>query len=134
MTQPLCSQVPWFFEFLTKIVGLDEDRLYVTVFEGTKDVPLDDESIKIWQELFKTKKPAKPGNEGFDPETKIYTYDATKNWWSRAGVPENMPPGEIGGPDSEVFYDFGTPHDKTCHLNCDCGRFLEIGNSVFMEY
>lgn len=49
-----------------------------------------------------------------------------------------MPAGEPGGPDSEVFYDFCTPHDikygKNCHPNCDCGRFLEIGNSVFMEY
>jgi len=46
--------------------------------------------------------------------------------------------GEIGGPDSEVFYDFGLPHDpkfgKECHPNCDCGRFVEIGNSVFMQY
>jgi alanyl-tRNA synthetase len=49
-----------------------------------------------------------------------------------------MPVGEPGGPDSEVFYDFGTPHDakfgENCHPNCDCGRFLEIGNSVFMQY
>lgn len=49
-----------------------------------------------------------------------------------------MPPGEIGGPDSEVFYDFGTPHDTRfgmyCHPNCDCGRFVEIGNSVFMQF
>src|SRR5262249_46376259 len=50
----------------------------------------------------------------------------------------NMPPGEPGGPDSEVFYDFGLPHDpkwgKYCHPNCDCGRFIEIGNSVFMQF
>ena len=49
-----------------------------------------------------------------------------------------MPAGEPGGPDSEMFYDFGIPHDpkfgKACHPNCDCGRFLEIGNSVFMQY
>src|SRR3989344_5354053 len=49
-----------------------------------------------------------------------------------------MPAGEPGGPDSEVFYDFGTPHDKAfgkyCHPNCNCGRFVELGNSVFMEY
>jgi alanyl-tRNA synthetase len=49
-----------------------------------------------------------------------------------------MPAGEPGGPDSEVFYDFGTEHDAKfgpqCHPNCDCGRFLEIGNSVFMQY
>ncbi len=69
---------------------------------------------------------------------RIFYYDARKNWWSRAGVPENMPAGEPGGPDSEVFYDFGLPHDPSfgaeCHPNCDCGRFLEIGNSVFMQY
>ena len=69
---------------------------------------------------------------------RIFSYDVKKNWWSRAGVPSKMPAGEPGGPDSEVFYDFGTPHDAKfgaqCHPNCDCGRFVEIGNSVFMEY
>jgi alanyl-tRNA synthetase len=49
-----------------------------------------------------------------------------------------MPAGEPGGPDSEVFYDFGLPHDPVwgpkCHPNCDCGRFVEIGNSVFMQF
>lgn len=69
---------------------------------------------------------------------RIFFYNAKKNWWSRAGVPENMPSGEPGGPDSEVFYDFGTMHDPSfgdeCHPNCDCGRFMEIGNSVFMQY
>ena len=49
-----------------------------------------------------------------------------------------MPAGEPGGPDSEVFYDFGTAHDAKygpeCHPNCECGRFLEIANSVFMQY
>ncbi len=69
---------------------------------------------------------------------RIFYYDSKKNWWSRAGVPDNMPAGEPGGPDSEIFYDFGRPHDTKfgahCHPNCDCGRFLEIGNSVFMEY
>src|SRR3990167_1307931 len=69
---------------------------------------------------------------------RIFYYEAKKNWWSRSGVPANMPAGEPGGPDSEVFYDFGLPHDDKfgdkCHPNCDCGRFMEIGNSVFMEY
>ena len=50
-----------------------------------------------------------------------------------------MPAGEPGGPDSEVFYDFGLPavdekYGPQCHPNCDCGRFMEIGNSVFMQY
>lgn len=137
------EQLPWFFTFLTEIAGLDPQKLYVTIFTGSQSVPRDEESIKIWQELFKTKKPAKAGREGFDPKSKIYTYGGDKNWWSRVGIPEKMPVGEIGGPDSEVFYDFGAElklHEKSpykeekCHLNCQCGRFLEIGNSVFMEY
>ena len=69
---------------------------------------------------------------------RIFYYEAKKNWWSRAGVPANMAVGEPGGPDSEIFYDFGLPHDitfgKECHPNCDCGRFIEIGNSVFMQF
>jgi hypothetical protein len=57
--------------------------------------------------------------------------------------PEKMPAGEPDGPDSEVFFDFGEKlqlHEKSpwrnekCHPNCDCGRFMEIGNSVFMQY
>jgi alanyl-tRNA synthetase len=137
------EQLPWIFELATKVLGLDPKRLYVTVFEGSPAAPQDQESIKIWQELFLTQVSAKPGIEGFDPDTKIYLYEAKKNWWSRAGTPEEMPVGEIGGPDSELFYDVGAElhlheksvfHDLPCHVNCDCGRFLEIGNSVFMEY
>jgi alanyl-tRNA synthetase len=137
------EQLPWVFEFLTKVIGLDSNKLYATVFAGDGQVKTDEESIAILQKLFKTKQPAKEGKKGFDPKIKIYTYAAKENWWSRAGVPENMPPGEIGGPDSEVFYDFGAElkiHEKSpfkdspCHLNCECGRFLEIGNSVFIQY
>ena len=70
---------------------------------------------------------------------RIFFYDASKNWWCRAGKIGDMPVGEPGGPDSEVFYEFDfIEHDKKwgehCHPNCDCGRFMEIGNSVFMEY
>jgi alanyl-tRNA synthetase len=76
---------------------------------------------------------------------RIFSYDVKKNWWSRAGVPSKMAAGEPGGPDSEMFYDFGVNDEHgvprhtvafgaQCHPNCDCGRFLEIGNSVFMEY
>ncbi len=73
------------------------------------------------------------------PDDHIHFYGVKKNWWSRSGPPENMPVGEIGGPDSEVFYEFTqVEHDKKfgeeCHPNCDCGRFLEIGNSVFIQY
>jgi alanyl-tRNA synthetase len=72
---------------------------------------------------------------------RIFYYDAGKNWWSRSGKPSNMPVGEIGGPDSEVFYDFGPEHathpifsKQEPHPNSDSGQFLEIGNSVFIEY
>lgn len=144
------EQLPWVFEFLTETLGIDPRRLYVTVFIGdTKNkLPRDEESVEIWKRLFKEKGieagVALMGSEtdgyerGMKDNERIFYYDARKNWWSRAGVPENMPAGEPGGPDSEMFYDFGTPHDSKfggyCHPNCDCGRFLEIGNSVFMQY
>lgn len=131
------EQLPWIFEFLTKELGLDPKRLYVTVFEGNKSVPQDKESISIWKEIFAGYRiDAKEGE-------RIFTYPAAKNWWSRSGEPEKMPPGEPGGPDSEVFFDLGEElgihqksiyKDQKCHPNCDCGRFLEIANSVFMQY
>lgn len=143
------EQLQWFFEFLTKEIRLDPNKLYVTAFIGDErnNVPRDTEAAEIWQRLFKEQgidaKVVEIGSEadGYQKGMqggRIFYYDAKKNWWSRAGVPENMPAGEPGGPDSEVFYDFGTPHDTKwgpeCHPNCDCGRFLEIGNSVFMQY
>ncbi len=131
------EQLPWVFEFFTKYLGLDPKHLFVTVFEGNDTVPKDEESIAIWKELF--------SSEGIDAKIgeRIFTYPARKNWWSRSGEPDHMALGEPGGPDSEVFYDFGEElhlHEHSpwaqepCHPNCDCGRFLEIGNSVFMQY
>lgn len=126
------EQLTWIFTFLTGELGLEPQKLYVTVFEGNSSVPKDEESIRIWQGLF-----ARVGITAQLGE-RIFTYPAKKNWWSRSGEPEHMPPGEPGGPDSEVFYDFGLPHDPkygdVCHPNCDCGRFMEIANSVFMQY
>ena len=126
------EQLSWVWEFLTnkKWIGLPKEKLHVTLFKGNQDVSKDEESFSIWQNL------------GVSKEN-IHFYDATKNWWSRSGTPDKMPPGEIGGPDSEIFYDFGEDlkihetskfKDQKCHVNCDCGRFLEIGNSVFMQY
>jgi alanyl-tRNA synthetase len=147
------EQLPWFFEFLTSKeegLGLDPSKLFVTVFAGDKDtgMELDSEAVGIWQGLFKSRgidaEFANIGSEaagyehGINGNERIFAYDAKKNWWSRSGVPSNMPAGEPGGPDSEVFYDFGLPHDTKwgakCHPNCDCGRFVEIGNSVFMQF
>ena len=144
------EQINYFFEFLTDVVGLDPSRLFVTAFMGDKanGIPQDTEAAELWQKLFDSKdidaKVVEVGSEeagyarGMKPGERIFYYDAKKNWWSRAGVPANMPVGEPGGPDSEVFYDFETEHNKDfgehCHPNCDCGRFMEIGNSVFMQY
>ncbi len=143
------EQLPFIFSFLVDEVGLKSEKLYVTVFAGDEanNLPKDTESAEIWKHLF-----AEKGIDAVEIEMgseadgarlgmrggRIFYYDAKKNWWSRAGVPANMPGGEPGGPDSEVFYDFGTEHDpkfgENCHPNCDCGRFMEIGNSVFMQY
>lgn len=144
------EQIGWMFAFLTEEIGIDPEKLYITAFGGhtTYGLLRDEETPLIWQELFKEKgidaNIATIGSEedgykrGMKEGERIFYYDASKNWWSRAGVPENMPVGEPGGPDSEMFYDFGTEHDtewgEHCHPNCDCGRFIEIGNNVFMQY
>lgn len=131
------EQLPWFFEFLTKDLGLDPKRLYVTVFGGNNHFEKDTESIEIWKKLFASVKIDAQEGE------RILLYDVEKNWWSRSGPPDKMPAGEPGGPSSEVFYDFGADlhihenssfKEQSCHPNCDCGRFIEIGNDVFMQY
>ncbi len=122
------EQLQWFWQFLTQVLKLPKERLYVSIFAGDKknNLPPDQESKEIWKKI------------GVD-ESHIFSYGPEKNWWSRAGIPNNMPENEPGGPDSEVFFEFTQiKHDpkygNKCHPNCDCGRFLEIGNSVFMEY
>ncbi|MBL8031302.1 MAG: alanine--tRNA ligase, partial [Candidatus Doudnabacteria bacterium] len=143
------EQISWMFEFLTRELGLDPNRIYVTCFRGNDNlnIPRDTESAELWQKLFSEKGisaeivdfPERDGMQG----GRIFYYDEKKNWWSRAGVPQNMPVGEPGGPDTEMFWDFGEQlhlhehsewKDEPCHVNCDCGRFMEIGNNVFMEY
>lgn len=146
------EQLPWVFTFLTSVqegLGLDAQKLYVTVFGGDAAAHMEPDtvSVEIWQKLF-AEKGIDAGFVALDTEERggelgmqggrIFSYGAKKNWWSRAGVPAKMPVGELGGPDSEIFYDFGTPHNtafgKECHPNCDCGRFIEVGNSVFMQF
>lgn len=144
------EQIPWMFEFLVEELKLDPNKLFVSAFIGdtNNNIPKDTEAGKLWKNLFESKNidaleieigseenGGKVGMQG----GRIFYYDAKKNWWSRSGVPENMPVGEPGGPDSEMFYEFSNvEHNKkfgeNCHPNCDCGRFIEIGNNVFMEY
>lgn len=144
------QQIEWMFEFLCDVVGLDMSRLYVTCFIGAPQygIDKDTEAAKIWQRLFTAKGlssgEAEIGSEedgykrGINDGERIFYYDGSKNWWSRNGAPESTPIGDPCGPDSEMFYDFGTAHNpefgEHCHPNCDCGRFMEIGNNVFMAY
>jgi len=143
------EQVPWLFEFLTDVVGLDPAKLYVTCYIGNQEfsIPKDTEAAELWAELFAKKNiPAVQVEIGSEADGyakgmgdgRIFFYDGKKNWWSRAGDEASTPINDPGGPDTEVFYDFGTPHDtkwgEHCHPNCDCGRFVEIANSVFMAY
>jgi len=143
------EQISWVFEFLTKELKLDPNKMYISVFRGQNEAKIlkDEDAAKQWQNEF-----AKVGINAkivdFPEENgmqggRIFYYPEKKNWWSRAGTISNMPVGEIGGPDSEIFYDFDADlkthenslhKNKPCHINCDCGRYMEIGNSVFMQY
>jgi len=144
------EQIPWMFEFLTEVVGLDPAKLYITCYIGAPEygIPKDTDAAEIWAKLFADKGLSNgqadigSGTEGaargMKEGERIFYYDGSKNWWSRNGAPETTPIGDPCGPDSEMFYDFGTPHDtkygEFCHPNCDCGRFAELGNNVFMAY
>ncbi len=120
--------ITWSFEFLTspRWLNLDPNRIYVTVFEGDADAPRDLESVAIWQDAFQRRGIEARFND------RIFAYPKDKNWWG--------PAGQTGpcGPDTEIFWDTRQPHDgrfgAECHPNCDCGRFIEIWNNVFMEY
>ena len=143
------QQIEWFFEFLTEIVGLDPHKIYVSCFIGDEknNIPRDDEAAQIWQEVF-TKKgidakivdldSAENGDKLGMQGGRIFFYNDKENWWSRGGGIDSTPIGDPCGPDSEVFYDFGEQHHDAsfgqAHPASDSGRFMEIGNQVFMQY
>lgn len=144
------QQIEWMFEFLGDVVELDMNRVYVTCYIGDEryGIPKDTEAAEVWATLYERKGlssgQADIGSEaagyarGMRDGERIFYYDGSKNWWSRNGSPETTPIGDPCGPDTEMFYDFGTTHNpefgEHCHPNCDCGRFMEIGNNVFMAY
>lgn len=145
------EQIPWMFEFLTEVVGIDPAKLYVTCYIGNEQfgIPKDMEAANAWAELFASKGlsngMADMGSEaagaarGMKEGERIFFYDGSKNWWSRNGNEANTPVGDPCGPDSEFFYEFDfIEHDPAygefCHPNCDCGRYMEVGNNVFMAY
>ncbi len=136
------KQIPWMLELHVEHYGLDPNRLYVSVWAGDELVSRDNEAIEIWQKAF-----AKYGinakfsedisqipknlKEGENFPYRIFPFGKSDNWWQRGEAP-----GELGGPCSEIFFDTGhieKPQDNY-HINDDSGRFIEIGNSVFMQY
>ena len=143
------QQIEWFFEFLTEIVGLDPYKIYVSCFIGDEknNIPRDDEAAQIWQEVFAKKgieakivelDSAENGDKLGMQGGRIFFYNDKENWWSRGGGIDSTPIGDPCGPDSEVFYDFGEQHHDAsfgqAHPASDSGRFMEIGNQVFMQY
>ena len=162
------EQIDMMWDFLVHKINMDPRRLYMSVYRGNESLAIsrDEVAIAKWQEKFReygathdvsefsdVQVGMNPEEEGMVVGQRIFAYNDEKNWWSRSGIPANMPVGEPGGPDTEMFYDFdplSNPSDITshilnihansvyknevCHINCDCGRFVEFGNNVFMQY
>lgn len=135
------KQIEALWHWQVNELGLNPQNLYVSVYQGNKamGIAADEEAIAVWTELFKSVgiEPTvedDPWQYGLSRGGRIFMYDEKENWWSRAGIPENMPVGEPGGPDSEMFFDFQPNGDAMDHPATDTPRFLEIGNNVFMAY
>ncbi|HEX9664344.1 MAG TPA: alanine--tRNA ligase [Patescibacteria group bacterium] len=110
--------ISWAYEFLTdkKWLGIDPANLYFSVFEGDEDAPRDEEAARAWEALGVL-------------DDQIYYFPKSENWWG--------PAGETGpcGPDTEIFYDTGREKcGPDCNPSCDCGKYTEIWNIVFMQY
>jgi len=104
------------FEFLTKILNIPAEKIFITCFVGDSDAPKDEETALLWQKV------------GI-PRQRIYFLGKEDNWWG--------PAGETGpcGPDSEMFYDTGKQKcGSDCRPGCSCGKYIEIWNDVFMMY
>ena len=107
----------WTFELLTEVFGLEKEKICSTVFEGNESAPRDDETANYLKEL------------GILPEN-IYYLDKSNNWWELEGTV-----GTPCGPDNEWFYPrHDNPCGPNCDINCSCGRYVEIGNDVYMQY
>jgi alanyl-tRNA synthetase len=136
------KQIPWILELYVKYFGIDPTRLYVSVWGGDEKIPRDNVAINSWKEEFLkygveadfsediTNIPSTL-EDGKDHKFRIFPYGRGKNWWQRGEAR-----GELGGPSSEIFYDLGQIEiqQNQYHINDDSGRFVEIGNNVFMEY
>ena len=110
--------IAWSFEFLTseKWLGIPKEKLFFTCFAGDENAPRDEESFNYWRE------------QGVE-ESHIFFLPKENNWWGPAGLTGPC------GPDTEMFIDTGKPAcGPDCSPACDCGKYLEIWNDVFMQY
>lgn len=108
--------IAWSYDFMLNKLGFDKDKFSVTVFAGDDDCPRDEESASYWREV------------GI-PAERIFYLNKKHNWWGPAGITGPC------GPDTEMFIDTGKPKCcPECSPACDCGKYLEIGNDVFMQY
>ena len=106
----------WEFLTDTKWLGLDPDRLSITVFAGNDEIPRDEESVVAWRKMD-------------IPDERIFYLPAEDNLWG--------PAGETGpcGPCTEMFFDTGKDScSEKCQPGCNCGKYFEIWNDVFMTY
>ena len=111
------EKTAWTFELLTEVFGFEKDKICSTIFEGNESAPRDEETASYLKAL------------GIKEEN-IFYLDKSNNWWELEGTV-----GTPCGPDNEWFY---PRHDKPCcdkcDVECDCGRYVEIGNDVYMQY
>lgn len=135
------KQIDAIWDWQINELGIDPNRLYISAFKGSEELNIerDTEAIRLWSEKFKSVgiEPVveeEPYKYGISRGGRIFLYGEEENWWSRSGSPLDMPVGEPGGPDSEMFYDFEPDGDILAHPASDGERFLEIGNNVFMCY
>lgn len=108
--------IEWSYELLLERLEFEKDKFAVTVFAGDETCPRDEESASYWRAM------------GIS-EDKIFYLDKKHNWWGPAGMTGPC------GPDTEMFIDTGKPKCcDECSPACSCGKYLEIGNDVFMQY
>lgn len=110
--------------FYVDTLGIDINNIYASVFEGNDDASIDNDSIEVWKEIFESRGvDAKVGKS-----ERIQPLNKKENWWELAA-------GGPCGPDSEIFFDTGADLcGKDCNVSCSCGKFIEVGNNVFMQY
>ncbi len=111
------EKTKWTFEILTKVFGFDKNKICCSVFAGDENAPRDEETANYLLEA------------GIKKEN-IFYLPKEDNWWDLPGT-VNTP----CGPDNEWFYPTtNVPCGENCGLECGCGRYVEIGNDVYMQF